>query len=122
MRSGTRTRPACATGSTRSRTPSRRLRRLDRLRTAELCLLVPAVEPGFRRAVFVAGGRVAAVRTLPPGGGAAVELEAGLAACRGLEPSYAPEHADELLLVASFLRRPPPELKVLTLGEARAAA
>jgi DNA polymerase III subunit epsilon len=99
----------------------RRLRRLERLRAAELCLLVPAVESGFRRAVFVAGGRVAAVRTLPPGGGAAVELEAGLAACSGLEPSYAPEHADELLLVASFLRRPPPELKVLTLSEARAA-
>jgi DNA polymerase III subunit epsilon len=99
----------------------RRLRRLDRLRGAELCLLVPAVESGFRRAVFVAGGRVAAVRTLPPGGGAAVELEAGLAACRGLEPSYAPEHADELLLVASFLRRPPPELKVMPLSEARAA-
>ena len=98
-----------------------RLRRLDRLRAAELCLLVPAVEPGFRRAIFVAGGRVATVRTLPPGGGAAVELEAGLAACSGLETSYAPEHADELLLVASFLRRPPPELKVMPLSEARAA-
>src|SRR3970282_1351862 len=36
---------------------------LDRLRRARLCVLAPAREPGFRRAVFVAGGRVAAGRT-----------------------------------------------------------
>ena len=35
---------------------------------------------GNVRAVFVAGGRVAAERTLPPGGGAALEIAAGLAA------------------------------------------
>src|SRR5215471_3731412 len=45
------------------------LERLVRLRAAELCLLAPAVEPGFRRAFFVKGGRVAAARTIGPGGG-----------------------------------------------------
>ncbi|MGI8421676.1 MAG: exonuclease domain-containing protein [Gaiellaceae bacterium] len=93
-----------------------RLRRLERLRAAELCLVAPATEPGFRRAFFVAGGRIAAVRTLPPGPGAELELAAGRAAARAVEPSYAPEHADELLLVATFLRRPPPELEVLPLS------
>ena len=91
------------------------LRRLERLRRAACCLLVPAVEPGFARAVFVCGGRVAAVRSLPPGAGARLEVEAGLALCRRGEPSFGPEVADELLLVGSFLRRPPPELTVAPL-------
>ncbi len=85
---------------------------LDRLRSLELCVIAPAVEPGFRRAFFVARGRVAAVRTLPPGGGARLELQAGLAAARAAEPSYDPELADELLVLGTFLRRPPPELEV----------
>jgi DNA polymerase III epsilon subunit family exonuclease len=88
------------------------LAELERLRSAELCLLVPAVEDRFRRAFFVAGGRVASARTLPPGPGAALELEAGIAESRSRAPSTAAEDADELLLVASFLRRPPPELEV----------
>ena len=91
------------------------LRRLDRLRRAGCCLVAPAVEPGFARAVFVCGGRVAAVRSLPPGGGARLEVEAGLALCRRGEPSFEPEAADELLLVGSFLRRPPAELTVAPL-------
>ncbi|HET8605830.1 MAG TPA: hypothetical protein VFL66_02260, partial [Gaiellaceae bacterium] len=88
------------------------LAELERLRSLRLCLLAPAVEPGFRRAFFVAGGRVCAVRSVPPGAGAALELAAGVAAARGAEVSFAPEAADELLLVAQFLRRPPPELEV----------
>ena len=56
-----------------------RLRRLERLRAARLCLLLPAVEPGWLRALFVAGGRVCARRDLPPGEGALLEVEAGLA-------------------------------------------
>jgi len=88
------------------------LAELERLRRAELCLVVPAVEPGFRRAFFVARGRVATARTLPPGPGAALELEAGIAEARSRGVSTAAEDADELLLVASFLRRPPPELEV----------
>jgi DNA polymerase-3 subunit epsilon len=89
----------------------RELKRLDRVRRLECCVLVPAGDPGYTRALFVAGGRVAAERTLPAGGGAALEVEAGLAASRRPgEPDL-----DELLLVDSFLRRPPPELRVAPL-------
>lgn len=95
----------------------RDLQELDRLRATNVCLLVPAGEDGYRRAFFVSGGRIAAVRTLPRGLGARVELEAGLAEVRVAEPSRAPEDADELLLVGSFLRRPPPELEVVGLDE-----
>jgi DNA polymerase-3 subunit epsilon len=94
------------------------LERLRRLRGERRCLVAPAAEPGWRRAVFVAGGRVCAVRSLPPGAGARLEVELGLSAARdaeGVGPSYAPEDADELLLVGEFMRRPPPELQVLPL-------
>jgi DNA polymerase-3 subunit epsilon len=93
------------------------LAELQRLRAAEICLLVPAVEEGWRRAFFVADGRVAAVRALPRGPGATLELEAGVAEARAAAASLAPEDADELLLIGSFLRRPPPELTVLRFGE-----
>jgi DNA polymerase III subunit epsilon len=89
----------------------RELARLERVRRLECCVLVPAGEPGYVRAFFVAGGRVAAERTLPPGGGAALEVEAGLAAARRAGEL----DLDELLLVDSFLRRPPPELHVAPL-------
>jgi DNA polymerase-3 subunit epsilon len=94
-----------------------RLAELERLRSAEICLVVPAVEEGWRRAFFVANGRVAAVRALPRGPGALLELEAGVAEARAATTSLAPEDADELLLVGSFLRRPPPELTVLRFGD-----
>jgi DNA polymerase III subunit epsilon len=90
----------------------RELKRLDRVRQLECCVLVPAGDEGCVRAFFVAGGRVAAERTFPPGGGAALEVEAGLAAAR--RPGEL--DLDELLLVDSFLRRPPPELRVAPLG------
>jgi DNA polymerase III epsilon subunit family exonuclease len=98
----------------------RELKRLDRVRRLECCLLVPADDAGYVRAFFVAGGRVAAERTLPPGGGAALEVEAGLAAARRDSlvsvAATGPElELDELLLVDSFLRRPPPELRVAPL-------
>ena len=89
----------------------RELKRLDRVRQLECCILVPAGERGHVHAVFVARGRVAAERTLPPGGGAALEIEAGLAAARRADEL----DLDELLLVDSFLRRPPPELRVAPL-------
>jgi DNA polymerase-3 subunit epsilon len=85
----------------------RELRRLERVRGLACCVLVPACDPGFVKAFFVVGGRVAAERTLPPGGGAALEVEAGLAAARRAGEL----DLDELLLVDSFLRRPPPELR-----------
>ena len=94
------------------------LAELERLRATELCLLLPAIEDGYRRAFFLAAGRVAAVRTLAPGPGAAIEFEAGVAEARAAAISYAPEDADELLAVATFLRRPPPELTVLGFEQA----
>jgi DNA polymerase III epsilon subunit family exonuclease len=90
----------------------RELKRLDRVRRLECCVLVPAENPGYARALFVAGGSVAAERILPPGGGAALEIEAGLAAAR--RPGEL--DLDALLLVDSFLRRPPPELRVAPLA------
>jgi excinuclease UvrABC nuclease subunit len=94
----------------------RDLDRLAGLRALARCLVVPAAEPGHARAFFVAGGRVAAERTLPPGGGAHLEIEAGLAACRRGPRDAAPESdLDELFLVGTFLRRPPPELQVVPL-------
>jgi DNA polymerase III epsilon subunit family exonuclease len=85
----------------------RELERLDRIRNLECCVLVPGTETGYVTAVFVAGGRIAAERRLPPGGGAVLEIEAGLAATR----RPAELALDELLLLDSFLRRPPPELR-----------
>ena len=71
----------------------------------------------------MAGGRIAAERTLPPGGGAALEVEAGLAAANRqiqasnslLQGDSGELELDELLLVDSFLRRPPPELRIAPL-------
>jgi DNA polymerase III subunit epsilon len=97
-----------------------RLRRLAELRELEACLIAPAAEPGWRKAFFVAGGEVRAVRSLPPGAGARLELAAGAAACSPSaerEP-LTPEQAEELLLLDGFIRRPPPELSVLPLAEA----
>ena len=98
------------------------LARVARLRSLEVCLRVPAAEPGFERAYFVAGGRVVAARTLLPGDAGRVELDAGLAASARAEPSLDPADADELLLIGSFIRRPPPELRVMPLAEVRRAA
>ena len=97
-----------------------RLRRLERLRTLEACLVAPALEPGWRTAFFVRGG-LRCTRRLPPGGGASVEIAAGLAACAE-PPDNAPlsaEQAEDLLLLDGFIRRPPPELAVLPLDAAR---
>jgi len=93
----------------------RELERLARLRALERCLVVPAAEPGHARAFFLAGGRVAAERTLPPGGGAHLEIEAGLAAAQRARTTDEPFDLDELVLVGRFLRRPPPELRVVPL-------
>jgi DNA polymerase III epsilon subunit family exonuclease len=94
----------------------RSLERIERLRQLRCCVLVPAAEPGFVRAIFVAGGRVAAVRTLPRGDGARLEAEAGIAAANHLTPAHvAAEELDALLVVGTFLRRPPPEQRVAPL-------
>ena len=98
------------------------LAELERLRDLEVCLLAPALEPGFLRAFFVSGGRVVASRTVLPGSAGRVEIEAGLAAARKSQPASGPEDTDELLLVGSFLRRPPPELRVVPLDAERILA
>jgi DNA polymerase III epsilon subunit family exonuclease len=102
------------------------LRELERLRALEVCVLVPALEEGFRRAYFVSGGRIVAARTQLPGHAGEVELAAGLAAVARADGPRVSEtqgvDADELLLVASFLRRPPPELQVVPLADLRRAA
>lgn len=100
-----------------------RIEELARLRTLNVCVLAPAREPGFRRALFVARGTVAAVRTIPAGSPGRLEVEAGIAEATLAAPSVAPEDADELLVVGGFLRRPGPELRVVSLdaGEILAA-
>jgi DNA polymerase III subunit epsilon len=103
-----------------------RLRRLERLRTVELCLITPSIDSGWRKAFFVCGGRVCAVRPLPPGAGARLEIEAGVALCRGAREgggeALTPEQAEDLLLLDGFVRRPPPELAVLPLDAAEITA
>jgi DNA polymerase-3 subunit epsilon len=91
------------------------LRELERLRSLSTCIAVPARERGFVRVHAVTAGRVAATRLVPRGAGAAHEAAALVAEARRAELSRAPEDADELRLVASFLRRPPPELRVCAL-------
>ena len=84
-------------------------------------MLAPAREPGLRRAFFLAGGRVS-VRTLAGGLAGRLEVEAGLAEAALAEPSLAPEDADALLLVSGFLRRPGPELRIVSLDAAQILA
>ena len=91
-----------------------RVGELDRLRSAELCVLAPAREPHFRRAFVVARGKVAR-RTIPRGLAGRLELESALAAASVGEPSLAPEDAGDLLVVATVLRKPPPEVRVVGL-------
>ena len=100
-----------------------RLQRLERLRSLRACLVAPGPEPGWRNAFFVSGGALRAVRPLPPGAGAHVEVEVGLARCRVDEPreTLTAEQAEDLLLLDGFVRRPPPELAVLPLERAAIA-
>jgi DNA polymerase III epsilon subunit family exonuclease len=95
---------------------------LARLRAERVCILAPAREPGFQRAFFVAGGRVASVRTVRVGGAGRVELEAGLAEASQATRSFSAEDADDLFVVAGYLRRPPPELTVVPLEHDRLVA
>ena len=89
----------------------RELDRLARMRAVLRCVVAPAAEPGHAKAFFVAHGRVCAERTLPPGGGAHLEIEAGLAATR----REGEGDLDELYLVGTFMRKPGPELRVVPL-------
>ncbi|MEP6892908.1 MAG: exonuclease domain-containing protein [Gaiellaceae bacterium] len=88
-----------------------RLAELRRLRRLRVCLLVPVRESGFLLAVAVAEGRIAAIRRVPLGGGR-LEVDAVVAeAARVGEP----QDAEAVTLVGTFIRRPPPELRVVPL-------
>ncbi|HSI98709.1 MAG TPA: exonuclease domain-containing protein, partial [Gaiellaceae bacterium] len=99
-----------------------RIVELDRLRGSRVCVLAPALEPGLRRAFFIAGGRIAAVRTLAPGPAGRIETASGLAEAARAVTSYAPEDADAMLAVGGFLRRPGPELRIVSLDATRIMA
>jgi DNA polymerase III epsilon subunit family exonuclease len=85
----------------------RAVERVGRARRMQCCVVVPAAEPGYARGIFVANGRIADVRTLA----SRVEVDAGLSATK----LPGPEDLDEILLIATFVRRPPPELRVAPL-------
>ena len=93
---------------------AREIRRMQQLRRLEVCIVVPGEREGSRRAFFVAKGQVVCAR--PYIGPSGLEWRAGLAAVARADPTLAPEAADELRIVASFIRRPPPELEVLRLA------
>lgn len=90
-----------------------RLVELRRLRELRVCLLVPARERGFLLAITVAGGHVA-TRQVPVGGGR-LEVDAVVAEAGRASLDTDPRHIDELVLVGTFIRRPPPELRVVAL-------
>jgi hypothetical protein len=85
----------------------RAVERVERARRMRCCVIVPSSEPGYARGIFVANGRIADVRTLA----SRIEVDAGLAATE----LSGDEDLDELLLISTFLRRPPPELRVAPL-------
>jgi DNA polymerase III epsilon subunit family exonuclease len=85
----------------------RAVKRIERARRTRCCVIVPSSEPGYARGIFVANGRIADIRTLA----SRLEVDAGLAAAA----LPGEESLEELLLIETFLRRPPPELRVAPL-------
>jgi hypothetical protein len=90
------------------------VQRMQRLRGLEVCVVAPGEHVGSRRGFWIAKGQVVDVR--PFTGRSGLEWQAGLAAVARAEPTLAPEAADDLLTVAAFIRRPPPELEVIALA------
>ncbi len=86
----------------------REVRRMDLLRQMEVVLVAAD------RAIWVAKGQVVCIR--PWGGTSGLEWQAGLAAVARAEPTLAPEAADDLRTLATFIRSPPPELRVIRLA------
>jgi hypothetical protein len=87
---------------------------MQRLRELTLCVVAPGEHEGSRRGFWIAKGQVVDVR--PFTGPQGLEWQAGLAAVARAERTLAPEAADDLIAVASFIRRPPPELDVIALA------
>jgi DNA polymerase-3 subunit epsilon len=97
-----------------------RLRRLEHLREVDTCLIAPALTPGWRKAFFVRAGVLCSVRPLPPGPGARLEIDAGLAIARHIPRTREPltgEQAEDMLLLGGFIGRPPLELTVIPLHD-----
>ena len=90
------------------------IRRMNELRRLAVCIVAPGTRAGTRRAFFVAKGQVVCVR--PYIGPYGVEWQAGLAAVGRAEPTLSAEAADDLRVVATFIRRPPAELEVVRLA------
>ena len=84
-------------------------------------MLAPAREPAFWRAFFVVRGRVVP-RTIPRGAAGTLEVGSALATAAAGETSFAPEDAQELLVVSGVLRRPPPEVRIVRLDGAEILA
>jgi hypothetical protein len=79
-----------------------------------------ALTPGWRKAFFVRAGILCAVRPLPPGPGARLEINAGLTITRHITRQREPltsGQAEDMLLLRNFIRRPPPELTVIPLDD-----
>jgi excinuclease UvrABC nuclease subunit len=93
---------------------AREIHRMQQLRTMAVCIVVPGDQEGSRRSFWVAKGQV--VDRRPFAGMHGLEWQAGLAAVARASSTLAPEAADDLLTVASFIRRPPPELEVISLA------
>jgi hypothetical protein len=99
---------------------AREVQRMQRLRGLEVCVVAPGEHEHSRRAFWIAKGQVVDVR--PFAGRSGLEWQAGLAAVARAEPTLAPEAADDLLTVAAFIRRPPPELEVIALAHLQRGA
>lgn len=99
---------------------AREIDRMQQLRELAVCLVAPGEHAGSRRAFWIARGRVVDVR--PFTGRQGVEWQAGLAAVARAEPTLDPEAADDLIAVASFIRRPPPEVEVIALAHLQRGA
>jgi DNA polymerase III epsilon subunit family exonuclease len=93
---------------------AREVERMRRLRELSVCLVVPGEHEGSRRGIYVAKGQVVCIR--PFLGTSGVEWQAALAEVARAEPTHAAEAADELRVLAGFIRRPPPELSVIRLA------
>jgi DNA polymerase III epsilon subunit family exonuclease len=94
------------------------LRRLDELRQIKTCILAPALDPGCADILLVWGGRIVARETVSHATSRAA-IDALLMHATDAEtgpPSHEPDHLDELLIIGTFVRRPPPELRLLPLN------
>ena len=80
------------------------LREVDRLRRLDVCVVAPGLEPGSRVAYVASGARVTVSRVDP-----------GTPIDRGEPPApiLEADRLDELLVLASFLGAPPPELEIV---------